>query len=315
MRPRHGHDAPSMHRPRHGRSSVFALSALHGRGAAPRRRRSPHDATQPRRGSAAPATAGPIRPRQHLRSEPATRRTRRRGTCTRSVSSREATVRTAARPTATRRHTSQPAPCEGQVSCAYRVDYKVIGDAAPTAAGRTTVAEIGAAATIATVSQRGGGARRPASTATVPAQLRSGRGGRRAAAAGAATSAARAAPPSRRARAIRVVAGSYGQNCRAARGNVTPHLQQLCEGHSSCTYRVDYKVIGDLAYGCRKDYVAAWRCGDDPVIRRSDRRARGRLRIDQRAALRLTFNSPPARRAARRAPGECSEVERAFPGC
>ena len=54
-----------------------------------------------------------------------------------------------------------------------------------------------------------------------------------------------------------------------ARGNVTAHLQQLCEGHSSCTYRVDYKVIGDPAYGCQKDYVAEWRCGDDPVIRRA----------------------------------------------
>src|SRR4029079_406150 len=82
-----------------------------------------------------------------------------------------------------------------------------------------------------------------------------------------------AAPPppqaSRRSRSIQVVAGSYGQNCRAARGNVTAHLQQLCEGHSSCTYRVDYKVIGDPAYGCQKDYVAEWRCGDDPVVRRA----------------------------------------------
>ena len=76
------------------------------------------------------------------------------------------------------------------------------------------------------------------------------------------------APP-RHLHAIHVVAGSYGQNCRAAYGNVTPHLQQSCEGQSVCAYRVDYKVIGDPAYGCQKDYVAEWRCGDDPVVRRA----------------------------------------------
>jgi len=66
-----------------------------------------------------------------------------------------------------------------------------------------------------------------------------------------------------------VVAGSYGQNCGARHGNTTSHLQQMCAGQPSCTYRVDYKVIGDPAYGCQKDYVAEWRCGDEPVVRRA----------------------------------------------
>ena len=69
--------------------------------------------------------------------------------------------------------------------------------------------------------------------------------------------------------AIHVVAGSYGQNCGAAHGNTTPHLQQTCEGQPSCAYRVDYKVIGDPAYGCQKDYVAEWSCGQDATVYRA----------------------------------------------
>ena len=144
--------------------------------------------------------------------------------------------------------------CEGQVSCAYRVDYKVIGDPAygcrkdyvaewrcgndPTVRSAAAAPEAGFGATVQLSCE-------PGAVVVAPPPPPP-------------------PPPSRRSRAIRVVAGSYGQNCRAARGNVTTHLQQLCEGHSSCTYRVDYKVIGDPAYGCRKDYVAEWRCGDDP---------------------------------------------------
>jgi len=68
---------------------------------------------------------------------------------------------------------------------------------------------------------------------------------------------------------IHVVAGSYGLNCRASRGNTTAHLQRSCEGRRECAYRVDYRVIGDPAYGCPKDYVAEWTCGADPTVRRA----------------------------------------------
>ena len=77
------------------------------------------------------------------------------------------------------------------------------------------------------------------------------------------------APPTPPAGAIQVVAGSYGQNCRAARGNKTAHLQQLCNGKPSCAYRIDHQVIGDPAFGCSKDYVAEWRCGTEPAIRQA----------------------------------------------
>jgi hypothetical protein len=155
--------------------------------------------------------------------------------------------------------------CEGQVSCAYRVDYKVIGDPAygcrkdyvaewtcgnnPAVSRATAAPEAGFGSIVQLTCA-------PAVAPPLPPPA--------------------AAPPpppppaaSRRSRSIHVVAASYGQNCRAARGNVTAHLQQLCEGHSSCTYRVDYRVIGDPAYGCLKDYVAEWRCGNHPGVRRA----------------------------------------------
>jgi hypothetical protein len=39
---------------------------------------------------------------------------------------------------------------------------------------------------------------------------------------------------------------------------------------AAADYGVDYSVIGDPAVGCPKDYVAQWRCGGSPVVRRAD---------------------------------------------
>ena len=94
------------------------------------------------------------------------------------------------------------------------------------------------------------------------------------------------------------------------------HLQQLCEGHSSCTYRVDYKVIGDpsrtAARSDQRRRMALRR--PIPADVAADRRARGRgygSTIELR--LRLTFGAPVASPVVPLA-GR-SEVERAFRGC
>ena len=68
---------------------------------------------------------------------------------------------------------------------------------------------------------------------------------------------------------IQVIAGTYGGNCEQARGNVTDHLVANCEGRDQCHYRVDFRVIGDPAFGCRKDYLAEWRCGDEATLYRA----------------------------------------------
>lgn len=68
---------------------------------------------------------------------------------------------------------------------------------------------------------------------------------------------------------LQVVAGTYGGNCGQGRGNVTTYLANACNGKANCVYTIDYTAIGDPAVGCAKDYVAEWRCGDDPTIYRA----------------------------------------------
>jgi hypothetical protein len=61
--------------------------------------------------------------------------------------------------------------------------------------------------------------------------------------------------------AIKVVSGTYGQNCGAQRGNATPDLATQCDGRDTCEYRVDRRSVLDPAAGCPKDFLAEWRCG------------------------------------------------------
>jgi hypothetical protein len=64
------------------------------------------------------------------------------------------------------------------------------------------------------------------------------------------------------ARTIKIIAGTYGQNCGAPRGNATKDLAAHCDNRHSCRYRIDKTAIGDPAVGCQKDYLAEWRCSD-----------------------------------------------------
>jgi hypothetical protein len=66
---------------------------------------------------------------------------------------------------------------------------------------------------------------------------------------------------------IDVVAGTYGQSCGVRYGNVTGDLRHACDGQQSCDYTVDVNRLGDPAPGCRKDYVAEWRCPDGQTHR------------------------------------------------
>ncbi|HEX8822385.1 MAG TPA: hypothetical protein VF794_20835, partial [Archangium sp.] len=61
---------------------------------------------------------------------------------------------------------------------------------------------------------------------------------------------------------ITVTAGTYGGNCGTSRGNVTSALRTACTGKALCDYVVDYRVLGDPAPGCAKDYVAEWTCNN-----------------------------------------------------
>ena len=63
---------------------------------------------------------------------------------------------------------------------------------------------------------------------------------------------------------IKVIAATYGRNCGAPYGNVTNHLAEICDGKATCEYLIDFRVIGDPAPNCAKDYFAEWECGRDP---------------------------------------------------
>jgi hypothetical protein len=65
---------------------------------------------------------------------------------------------------------------------------------------------------------------------------------------------------------ITVVAGTYGKNCGASYGNKTAHLESLCNARASCSYVIDYQIIGDPVPGCKKEYEAEWKCGADKAI-------------------------------------------------
>lgn len=80
------------------------------------------------------------------------------------------------------------------------------------------------------------------------------------------TSATQADSPTGSGGTIKVVSGTYGANCKQAEGNVTNHLAAACDGKGQCNYVIDFREIGDPAYGCAKNYVAKWRCGDDPRV-------------------------------------------------
>jgi len=60
---------------------------------------------------------------------------------------------------------------------------------------------------------------------------------------------------------IRVTSATYGASCRQPAGNVTRFLSAACDGRATCDYSVNWRVLGDPAVGCRKDFSVQWTCG------------------------------------------------------
>ena len=66
---------------------------------------------------------------------------------------------------------------------------------------------------------------------------------------------------------ISVASATYGANCGAVRGNATRAVGDDCDGKSECAYKVDVDRLGDPAYGCDKDFAAAYFCSSDGVMK------------------------------------------------
>ncbi len=60
---------------------------------------------------------------------------------------------------------------------------------------------------------------------------------------------------------IRVTSATYGASCRVPAGNVTRQVAAACNGRKSCNYVVNYKVLGDPAGNCKKDFQVTYSCG------------------------------------------------------
>jgi hypothetical protein len=61
-------------------------------------------------------------------------------------------------------------------------------------------------------------------------------------------------------RTIRIVSGTYGQNCGAPHGNVSRDVARHCDGRTTCEYAPRVTRKERPAPACRSDFVAEWRC-------------------------------------------------------
>jgi hypothetical protein len=87
-------------------------------------------------------------------------------------------------------------------------------------------------------------------------------------------------PPDPNASVIHIVEATYGQSCKdftpppghtnlVKAGNATAALAKACDtAKQSCIFDVDDAQLGDPATNCGKDFIAGWRCGNDPEVHR-----------------------------------------------
>jgi hypothetical protein len=57
-----------------------------------------------------------------------------------------------------------------------------------------------------------------------------------------------------------VMNAAYGRNCGAPYNNATTSLQHACNDEMVCDYVVDYRVLGDPAPGCAKNFFVTYVC-------------------------------------------------------
>ena len=65
---------------------------------------------------------------------------------------------------------------------------------------------------------------------------------------------------------IRIVSASYGANCGARIGNVSPMLRNACNGLERCEYIIDVSKLGDPAPRCGKAFATEYTCAPSSTI-------------------------------------------------
>lgn len=66
---------------------------------------------------------------------------------------------------------------------------------------------------------------------------------------------------------IQVRLATYGGNCGSTKGNATKDVGNGCDGKDRCNYVVDFKIIGDPAPGCTKDYELVYGCAGTQTVK------------------------------------------------
>lgn len=65
---------------------------------------------------------------------------------------------------------------------------------------------------------------------------------------------------------IKVVTGTYGNNCGAKPGNATAPVSRACDGQTLCEYKIDPAALEDSAPDCAKNFTAEWKCGAGATV-------------------------------------------------
>jgi len=59
---------------------------------------------------------------------------------------------------------------------------------------------------------------------------------------------------------IHVVGATFGENCGASKDNVLQLVSSACTGKKTCTYVFNWRLLGNPAPTCNKQFRIEWRC-------------------------------------------------------
>ena len=67
---------------------------------------------------------------------------------------------------------------------------------------------------------------------------------------------------------IHVISASWAENCGAPKGNATQWVKSACAGERECNFVFDWRLLGNPAPTCNKQFSIEWTCSaDGPVLK------------------------------------------------
>jgi hypothetical protein len=65
---------------------------------------------------------------------------------------------------------------------------------------------------------------------------------------------------------INVVSATFGGNCGADKDNAQQIVQSACSGKALCNFAFDWRLLGNPAPTCSKEFRVEWRCSPEGPI-------------------------------------------------